>query len=90
MAFLEPQFQQRLADCAGGLPLDKWVKRYTLVRREWGSEGSDSRCCRGDEGRPLEVGVQKLASNQAVLLWSKSHGSERVLKNRSKEAEGES
>ena len=44
------------------------VKRYTLVRREWGSEGSDSRCCRGDEGRPLGAGVQKLASNQAVPL----------------------
>ena len=24
-----------------------------------------------DEGGPLEVGVQKLTSNQAVLLWSK-------------------
>ena len=46
-------------------------KRYTLVRREWESQGSVSQCCRGDEGWPLEVGVQKLASNQAVLLWFK-------------------
>lgn len=42
-----------------------------MVRREWESEGTDSQCCRGDEGRSLGVGVQKLASNQAVLLWSK-------------------
>lgn len=42
-----------------------------MVRREWESEGSDFQCCRGDEGGPLEAGVQKLASNQAVLLWSK-------------------
>jgi hypothetical protein len=37
------------------------VKRYTLVRREWESEGLVSQCCRGDEGRPLplEVGMQK-------------------------------
>ena len=42
-----------------------------MVRREWESEGSGSQCCRGDEGGPLEVGVQKLASNQAALLWSK-------------------
>jgi len=44
---------------------------FRMVRGEWEAEGSASQCCRGDEGRPLEVGVQKLASNQAVLLWSK-------------------
>jgi hypothetical protein len=42
-----------------------------MVRREREADGSDSRCCRGDEGRPLEAGVQKRASNQAVLLWPK-------------------
>jgi len=34
---------------------------------------------------PLEVGVQKLASNQAVLPWLQDHGSERLSKNRSEE-----
>ena len=47
------------------------VRRFGLVRREWELEGPDPQCCRGDEGRPFEVGVQTLASNQAVLLWSK-------------------
>ena len=47
------------------------MKRFALVRREWEAEGSGSQCCRGDEGRPLEVGMQKLASNQAVLLCPK-------------------
>jgi hypothetical protein len=62
------------------------VKGFVMVRREWKSEGSDFQCCRGDEGRPLEAGVQKLASNQAVPLWSKRHGGEQLLKNRSEEA----
>ena len=62
------------------------VKRYTLVRREWEPEGSASQCCRGDEGWPLEVGVQRLASNQAVLLWLQGLGGERLSKNRSEKA----
>ena len=60
-------------------------RRFALVRREWESQGSVSQCCRGDEGWPLEVGVQKLASNQAVLPWLQDHGSERLSKNRSEE-----
>ena len=47
-------------------------KGFCMVRREWEFDVSGSQCCRGDEGRPLEAGVQKLASNQAVLLWSKA------------------
>jgi hypothetical protein len=50
---------------------DNSQKRFVMVRRERGPDGSDSRCCRGDEGRPLGAGVQRLASNQAVLLWPK-------------------
>jgi hypothetical protein len=33
----------------------------------------------------LGAGVQKLASNQAVLPWLQGHGSERLSKNRSEE-----
>jgi hypothetical protein len=52
---------------------------WNLLRRSdmhWCDVNGDptdrvSRCCRGDEGRPLEAGVQKRASNQAVPLWPK-------------------
>jgi len=40
------------------------------VRHECAS--AEAQCCTRDEGRPLEAGLQRQASNYPKLLWSKA------------------